>query len=71
MNHIGEVQSCHFDGESFNLACPQRNDSAADGSQREASDPVEETAHRRRELRIVHFATAAIVLVVLTMVCVA
>jgi hypothetical protein len=50
MAHIREPDFGHRYGKRFNLACPQGRDPIMDCRQREASNPVEQAAHRQHRI---------------------
>ena len=45
MDHAGKAPLCHLNGKGFNLRRPYRRDAAANRSQRESADTVEQAAH--------------------------
>ena len=66
MEHIRETQLCDRNREGFDLRRPHRRDAAANRRQREATNAIEQAAHRQSA----HFATACTtVRVVLTAAC--
>ena len=52
MDHVGKALFCDFNGKGFDLAGPDGNDPVPDCRKREASNAIEETAHRDHIVRL-------------------
>ena len=63
MSHVGEVCFRDFDGERFDLRCPQGRDPVSHRSQRKAADAIEQAAHCKFTHAAAAFATVFVMLI--------
>lgn len=53
VDHVRKPNIRDLNGKDLDFACPHWNNSVANGSQRETSDPIEEASHRQHDYTIV------------------
>ena len=63
MSHVGEVCFRDFDGERFDLRCPQGRDPVSHRSQRKAADAIKQAAHCKFTHAAAAFATVFVMLI--------